>query len=92
MAVQQDFRTNRADYLIATKAIMGADGVGAKKTSSRIYDPTLAKLAANPSKSSPAPVSRDRVSELFPFDEFILKTQRPGGTFKRDNRGTHSSV
>jgi hypothetical protein len=60
MAVQQDFRTNRADYLIAKKAIVAADGVGAKKTSSRFYDPMLAKLAANPSRSSPDPKSKPR--------------------------------
>lgn len=64
MAVQQDFRTNRADYLIAKKAIVVADGVGAKKTSPRLIDPRLAKLTANRSKSSPDP-SRDGASELF---------------------------
>lgn len=68
MAVQkEDYRTNRADYVIAAKRGQATtdDGVRAellaiKKKSLWLKDRRSAKLAANPAESSPGPKGRPR--------------------------------
>lgn len=67
MSVQdEDYRTNRADYAIAAdgRAILDGDRderLARKKKSLWLSDRRSAKLAANPSDSSPEPKSRPRV-------------------------------
>jgi len=67
MSVQEeDYRTNRADYLIAADGRTIRDGdrdehLARKKKSLWLRDRRSAKLAANPSDSLPEPRSRPRV-------------------------------
>jgi hypothetical protein len=68
MSVQkEDYRTNRADYAIATehgRALADDDDRGQqlerKKKSLWLRDRRFAKLAANPSESLPGPKARPR--------------------------------
>lgn len=65
-AQDDDYRTNRADYLIAADGRAIPDGdrdehLARKKKSLWLSDLRSAKLAANPSDSSPEPKSRPRV-------------------------------
>ncbi|PAP95458.1 hypothetical protein CIT31_15840 [Mesorhizobium wenxiniae] len=68
MSVQKkDYRTNRADYAVAAKqhGRVAADGdrdelLASKKKSLWLRDRRSAKLAANPSESSPEPRARRR--------------------------------
>jgi hypothetical protein len=67
MSVQkEDYRTNRADYAIAAKrGRVAADGdrdelLARKKKSLWLKDRRSAKLAENPSDSSPGPNTRKR--------------------------------
>ena len=68
MSVQkEDYRTNKADYVIAaTPDRATADGGGPdellarRKKSLLLRDRRFAKLAANPSESSPGPKARRR--------------------------------
>ena len=67
MSVQnKDYRTNRADYAIAAKhGQEAADGdrdelLASKKKSLWLKDRRSAKLAANPSESSPQTKARAR--------------------------------
>lgn len=62
MSVQrEDFRTNRADYLIAATKDRSAADVGRvdvlerQKKTLWLRDPRAARLAANPCESLPAP-------------------------------------
>ncbi|AZO54887.1 hypothetical protein EJ077_16595 [Mesorhizobium sp. M8A.F.Ca.ET.057.01.1.1] len=65
-AQKEDYRTNKADYLIAaTKGRSGVD-VSLNETLERrrrslwLRDPGAARLAANPCDSLPAPRARPR--------------------------------
>lgn len=66
MSVQkEDYRTNRADYLIAAKGQSAVD-VGRndilerRKKTLRLRDPQIARLAANPCESLPGSRARPR--------------------------------
>ncbi|TWI34075.1 hypothetical protein [Mesorhizobium tianshanense] len=66
MSVQKkDYRTNRADYVIAAQHGRPTDGdrdelLARKKKSLWLKDRRSAKLAENPSDSSPGPNTRKR--------------------------------
>lgn len=65
MTVHADYRTNRADYAIAARhgrAITNddRDELLARKKSLWLKDRRFAKLAENPSESSPQPKARPR--------------------------------
>lgn len=63
---KEDYRTNKADYVIAaTYGRMAADDGGrdellAKAKFLRLKDRRFAKLVANPAESSPGPKARPR--------------------------------
>ena len=62
MAIQTDYRTNRADYAIAAKPKLTGAAVEAeaKKKAVRLNDQRSARLSANPSDTSDKPRPRSR--------------------------------